>query len=458
MSYDGTQAATLAHYDEVLKTFYLPAIQDQLNRDNPLSDLIDVNEEDVSGKDATIECHYGRNKGGGSRKDGGALPEADYQKFKTMKVPMKYDYHRITLTGPTIAATRTEKGSYARAMDVEVRGAVDDMQSEVNRMLWGVGYGILARWNSGTGTTMYLQKLYRGNSDGVDAFGSTFGAKYFDEVSAGVGVTLTTGTEITVATVGGTDMVIGTITDYADNDTIVVTTEPATPAAGTYFVRPGSSETMNESGGTAGAGRYEMMGLRGIVTNTDLDDIIFLDGSLTGMASMNDPLQGLNVSDNPWWRALVNASSGGRYSAQRALTINNMQKQFDDVEEKAGKDYGPDAVFTTRAMRREYLDLCQADRRAVNTMTLDKGWKALDYNGIPLMVDNDAIDGEIYFLTLKDLQLYRMSDYDWMAKDGAVLSRISGRDAYEAVLFRYAELGCKRRNSQGVLVDLSYDL
>ena len=82
--------------------------------------------------------------------------------------------------------------------------------------------------------------------------------------------------------------------------------------------------------------------------------------------------------------------------------------------------------------------------------------------GEPLVIDclrgtPDAIDGEIYFLTLKDLHMYRMSDYQWMDKDGAVLARISGYDAYEAVLFRYAELGCKRRNSHGVLCDLNYE-
>ena len=89
-------------------------------------------------------------------------------------------------------------------------------------------------------------------------------------------------------------------------------------------------------------------------------------------------------------------------------------------------------------------------------MKLDGGFTGLEYNGVPLIVDNDAIDGEIYFLTTKDLQLYRMSDYDWMDKDGAVLSRISGYDIYEAVLFRYEEFGVKNRATQGVLCDLAY--
>lgn len=44
--------ATLSTYDEVLKTFYLPGIQDYLNHDKILADMIEVNEQDVSGKNA----------------------------------------------------------------------------------------------------------------------------------------------------------------------------------------------------------------------------------------------------------------------------------------------------------------------------------------------------------------------------------------------------------------------
>jgi hypothetical protein len=202
-----------------------------------------------------------------------------------------------------------------------------------------------------------------------------------------------------------------------------------------------------------------MMGLRGIVTNTDIDDIAFVYTTTSGFTSTyTDPLQGLAIGSYAWWKANVDTHASGRYAGQRALTFKLMQKMFDKVEEKAGVGYGPDTIMTTKPIRREYLDLCLADRRAVNTMTLDGGWEALDYNGVPLMVDDDAIDGEMYFLTLKDIQLYRMSDYDWMSKDGAILSRISNVDAYEAVLYRYAELGCRRRNSQGVIADLAYEL
>ena len=126
--------ADLSNYSEVLKTFYLPAIQDQLNRDNFLAAKIETNEEDVSGKDATIECRYGRSGGTGARADYGTLPTPDYQKFKTMTVPTKKVYGRVIFSGPTIAATRDEKGSYARVVDTEITGIVDDLKKEVNRM------------------------------------------------------------------------------------------------------------------------------------------------------------------------------------------------------------------------------------------------------------------------------------------------------------------------------------
>ena len=175
-------AANLSNLDEALKTFYLPGIQEYMNQSTVLSDIIEVNEEDVAGTDATIETHYGRSTGSGARADGAALPSANYQKYKKCTVPMKYFYGRVEVTGPTIAATRDPKGSYAKALDSEIMGCVKDVKKEVNRMLWGCGYGILARWRStASGTSYTLQKSYRGNSAGGDAFGSAFGGKYLDK-------------------------------------------------------------------------------------------------------------------------------------------------------------------------------------------------------------------------------------------------------------------------------------
>lgn len=449
-------ATNLSNYDEVLKTYYLDGIQEYLNHSTILKDLIEVNEKDISGKNATIECHYGRSTGTGARGDGAQLPDANYQKFKTCTVPMQYIYGRIEVTGPTIAATREAKGAYGKALDLEVRGIVNDLGKECNRMDWGAGYGTLARWRSTAGATSYtLQKLYRANTAGGDGFGSTFGGKYLENRGDAVPVVLSSMSSASAATytVDTTDIDVSALTKGTTFDTVTVTDPGVVEAAGTFYVRPASLGAATTNGGQ----RLESMGIRGLVTDTDLDAITINDGTDTGLATANlDALQGLDVATYPWFKSIVDSHGSGRYAGQRALTLTLMQTMFDLVEEAAGKDYGPSLMLTTRALRREYLELVRADKRYVNTLELDGGWTALDYNGVPFTTDNDAIDGEIYFLTLGDIQCYRMSDYDWMQKDGAILSRISGFDTYEAVLFRYHEMGIKNRKTQGVLTDLNY--
>ena len=453
MAYAGTIAAILSNYSEVLKTFYLPAIQEQLNNDSWLKVAIETNEEDVSGKNATINHHYGRNTGTFAIADGGIFANPGYQIHKTSTVPCKYNYGIVTFSGPTIAATRDDKGAYANVIDNEIRGVVKDLGQEINRQLWGCGYGVIGRWRSGSASSITFQKMYRGNSIGGDGFGSTFGGKYVRQNAGCAPVVCTFSTvTCTAGTLGSVDMAVSAVSrSNADYDTITCTSASVSEAAGTYYVRPKNTIT-HTSASAAGIARQEMMGLRGIVTDTNLDNIPYFDSTYDGgqvSFSVEDPLQGVDVDDYDFWKANVD-SSATRYSTQRALTFDLMQKMFDTVEVEAGKDYGPDMICTTHALRREYLELCQSDRRHVNTMELDRGFTGLEYNGIPLVPDKDAIDGEMYFLTSRDLAIYRMSDYDWMDKDGSILSRVANYDAYEAVLFRYAELGCKCRNSHGV--------
>ncbi len=446
-------AAQLSTIDELLKTFYLPGIQEYLNHGTPLVDLIQQNTEDVSGKNATIECHYGRSTGTGFRGDMGTMPTASYQKYKTCTVPMKYVYGRIQFSGPSKAATRDERGAYAKVVDTEVKGITRDLMKEMNRAMWGCGYGILARWRSGDTTSITLQKKYRGNSAGGDGFGSTFGGKYLENRPDTVVVLGSTFGGAATFSVYGTNQNVTALTKGAEYDTVTLTEATAiTEAAGTFYVRPAGLGAQAASG----AHRLEVMGLRGLITDTDLDEIALTDGTDAGASGFNDPLQTLDVSTYPWFKSKVDSHSSGRYKGQRALTLNLMQTMFDLIEEQAGVGYGPDLLLTTRAIRREYIELMRADRSIVNTMTLDGGWEAISYNGVPFMVDNDAIDGEIYYLTLQEIAMYIMSDFDWMSDDGSILARVSGYDAYEAILYRYCELGIKNRANCGVITDLLY--
>ncbi len=449
--------ATLTTYEEAMKTFYLPAFQTALNHDTILADIIEVNEKDVFGKEAKFAIHYGRSGGTGARADGGTLPTATYQAVKQATLPMKYNYGTVYFTGPTIAATRSQAGAYAQVIDRELTGIVQDLKKETNRQLWGTGYGILAKWRSTVGATSYTLGEQYIPTTGAAGFGAAFGGKYLKENGHAVPVVLgTSSSAIVSATVDTSDIAVSAVakTKGTENYSTITCTDPSvTEAAGTFYVRPASLVTYDASNNTGGA-RLEMMGLCGIVHDGEVDELSLYDG--TNASPHTDPLQGLDTDTYSWFKAQVLTHSAGRYQGQRSLSYVDMQEAFDDVEISAGKDYGPDLILTTHAIRRQYYAMCAADRRQVNTMKLDGGWSAIDFNGVPFTVDPDAIDGEIYFLTTRDLQIFRMSDYAWMEKDGSILHRVSGKDAYEAVLFRYAEFGCYRRDSHAVMTDIYY--
>ena len=100
-------------------------------------------------------------------------------------------------------------------------------------------------------------------------------------------------------------------------------------------------------------------------------------------------------------------------------------------------------------MKRRYAGLLQADKRypAGGEITLDGGYKALEYNGIPLTADKGAGTAEnpgllegIYWVSLDNLEFLELEPYQWMDKDGAVLfaRRERGRLRGDGLLLRPA--------------------
>ena len=55
----------------------------------------------------------------------------------------------------------------------------------------------------------------------------------------------------------------------------------------------------------------------------------------------------------------------------------------------------------------------------------------------------------------ESMVILRTSDFDWAEKDGAVLSRVANKDAYEAYMFHYGNLACVARNANAELFDIT---
>jgi hypothetical protein len=301
-----------------------------------------------------------------------------------------------------------------------------------------------------------MQKTYLPAAGGV-GFGSGFGSKYLmPEGATGIEAVVavyTTGASIAIdaTPIAPTAVTIGSV-----SDAITITDPSVTEAVGTVYIKGNATRAVLS--GTSDVSRYEMMGIYGIVNDLDPDSCFTVGGVGTTGFTTAGTLQSLAVS-NAFWKGKVLSHSGGRFTAQRALTTELMQESVDAVEAELSDDTGgalsPTAILTTRAIRRKYAEILKADKRFIDWKVMDGGFKVLEFNGIPVFVDNDAHTGEMYFLYEPSLALYQMSDMEWMEEDGNVLTKIAGYDAYEAVLFMYWELGCSRRNVNAVLTDIS---
>jgi len=392
---------TLTTLDSILKTQYLGPIREQLNSSSILYSRLEKNEDSVVGKNFTIPLHYGRNEGVGARGEGGTLPTAGNQSYKECIVPMKYQYGRIQLTGPTIKAAKSNEGAFVRAVDSEMRGLERDMKSSMNRQAFGDGTGAIAVCASASTTSITVDSTAK--------------------LRVGMPVDiLVTSTGATTAGVVGTS--VASITSAT---VFVVAAAPATPGSidNTYSVYVAGSRTK------------EMMGLAGIVSATST-------------------LQGLDVSTYPWWVANVQANGG----SARAITDSIIQKAIDTLE--ANSSGMCTAMYTSFGVRRAYQANLTALKQIVNTQDLVGGYKAISYMGgahgaIPIICDKDAPANKIFCVDEDELAIYRLADFDWMQEDGAILSRVSGVDAYEAVLYVYQELGTSMRNAHVLIGDIT---
>jgi len=165
------------------------------------------------------------------------------------------------------------------------------------------------------------------------------------------------------------------------------------------------------------------------------------DMELTGLeAVFNAPtLYGIDRSIYPWFKASKKNVNG-------EISEVAIQEAIDEAERKAGASIN--FLLCSFGVRRAYLNLMLAQKQFVNTLELKGGWKALSFNGIPLVADKFVKNGKLYCLDLSNWAMHQMSDFDWLDRDGAILSRVSNKAAYEATLFKFCDLGCDKPKGQ----------
>lgn len=397
--------ATLATVAAITKEIYEPRIRKQLNDDAVTLKRIqrssDGVESNVGGRYVTFPIQTRRNSGIGARNENEALPAAGQQGYTAARINLKYLYGRISLTGQTIALVDSNAQAFASALDREVNGIKTDLAKDQNRQVYGDGSGAVAVLVTGaaSNTQTVLNAQYLQLGEQVDIIDGTTLGNPSPTVKA-------SNRQVTAVNLATNQFTFDGATQAVVNGDIVVRT---------------------------GNVNREWTGLAKIVNNTGT--LYNVDPTVEGT-----------------WKAEVDSNAG----VLRALSEGLMILMADRIRINGGKT---SAIYTNLGVRRAYFNLLSQQRMYTGTKDFGGGFTGLSFttdNGdIPVAVDVDAPPNTMYFLDESEFTLFREEDWSFANMDGNMWQRVIGFDAYEAFLFQYSELGCHRRNAQGVVKDIT---
>jgi hypothetical protein len=392
--------ATLATLNAITKEIYEGDVREQLNNDVVTLRRIEKTSRgvggNVGGRYVTFPIHTRRNAGIGARNELEQLPAAGQQGTAAARIGLKYLYGAVKLSGQAIALIDKDYQSFQSSLELELNGLKSDLAKDQNRQVYGTQVGVVGKV---TATTA-------GNTITVDR------PDLFD-VGMVVDYVLANSTVSQVAR-NVTSISLANKTVTIDGAAI------ATPAVGDFFVRTGN---LNR----------EWNGFTSIVSNTGT-------------------LYNIDPTVESVWQSVVNNNGG----ASTAVSENMFMQMADQIRVNGGKTT---VIFTSLGVRRSYASLLQQQRQFVNTKEFDGGFSGIgfitDRGEIPIVTDAFAPPSTAWFINEDEIKEYREDDWSWMDMDGNKWERVTGYDAYQGMMYQYSELGTGRRNTHGVIQNIT---
>lgn len=394
----------------ILKEVYTPRIVEQLDNYTVFMSRLTKSSDNISqefgGKYVYFPIHVGRNSGIGSRLEDEVLPAAGQQKYDGGRVKLKYGYGAIRVTGPSVALSDSNPKAFAKVITEETEGLTRDLGRDFNRQLFGNGNGALGYFSANSSTaTANIADSARGlgPDDYVDIYDAS-------------GTSTATGVRIVAV-------------DYA--------TRNITFASAQTVVQDGFV-TRAGSGRHTTAGNREITGLKSIISNTGV-------------------LYDIDPSLQPVWKAQQLTKRANPVTIEEDMTL-----MTDQIFAAGGKT---SLMITTQGVRRAYAKELMSLRQTVNRTEHEGGFSGLKFTSdgpsgeIEMLVDLDAPKGEIQFLDMADITLYRDKPWSWLDRDGSMWKQdVSGggpKDAWRAEMTEYHELAISRRNTHGKITGIT---
>lgn len=382
---------SMSSADKALKTLYLGVITDQLNTEvNPFLAKIKQSTADVWGKEIRRVARYGINGGVSAGTETGSLPTAAGSNFEQFVCTLKNLYGTIEISDKAMRASANNAGAFVNLLNEEMESLLKAATYNFGRMLFGDGTGVLTTVAAENTTNVISVTTVKNLVEGmmVDAIDENG-----DSLELGFRKILYIDRDAKTVTLGGSTLIAG---DIPKDSRIVM--------QGSYL--------------------NELTGL-GAIFKTDGE------------------LYGLPRSRHKWLVPYMKTNVG-------AISETVIQKAIDYLEENTGSKVN--FIVCSSGVKRAFMKHLATYKRNCDVMDLAGGYKALSYNGIPVISDRFCPDGTMYLLNSDDFTLHQLCDWKWLeGEDGKVIKQIPGKPSYTATLVKYADLVCTRPCGQAML-------
>lgn len=397
--------ALVSTVTNVLKYRYLGPLQSQLNSEVLVQQLLDLDSKniDLDGLKAVVPLHVGRTAGIGARGEDQSLPAAGNQSYAQAQFDLAYLYGRARFTGQAIQKTKSDAGAFIRVISDELDRLRDDLGLDIARQYYGDGSGKVAQCGvTSASTTVVLN----------DAEALTKGFLY-------IGMIIDIGTLANPVSVAS-----------ARTISAVNLATPSITISGAAVTTAGTDFVFRAANNAASSVTYEI--------DAGLQKLISTSANSVG---------GINAASagNEYWDNL-------RTSVGGAVSLSSLMQDLNRVAAAGGKMNNVVAITSPGIARRlfetgDFKSLVQF----VNTNEMKGGFDMISF-GTPsgrmnLVTDRLAPWGKLFMVDKSHIKVYSPGDWDFLQRDGLTIRWDADKDAFQAVLFRYVNLGTKRRNT-----------
>jgi len=373
--------------DNALKNVYLGVLSEQLNMNvNPLLAKIEKTTENVVGKEVHKVVTNGFNGGVGAGAEVSGLPLPTGLNYILLKSDLRNLYGKIEISDKAIRASSSTQGAFVNLLNAEMEGLINSGKFHLGRMLYGTGDG-------------YLATCYNFSENNY-----VFGLDSLANIMVGMRV----------------DIVVDGVKSEAFSNVEVKDWNIANKSVTLSVACDMDMELSNDVKLYVHNAGREITGLGAIC---DVENIATLYG-----------VDRTNVSWLKPTNVTVNDTTFGE--AKMLEIIDNISTNWNS---------NVDMILMSQRVRRKYQSLMANNRINIDVLNLEGGYKALSFNGIPVIADRFVGEHDAYFVDSNSLKLHQLCDWEWLSNDkGQILRQKEGYPVHTATLVKYAELICDK--------------